>query len=932
MKLPHPIVFALAFGMALSSQAQFTPGNLAVLRIGNGSQVLTNTGNSIFIDEYGTNGVCVHSTTIPDSGTSALILSGKASTEGGLSRSVDKSRLLLAAYNTNHGVVTKALSDLKATAVPRAIGVVSIDRSVTILKSMTNLFSGTNPRSVVSNDGETGFWLGGGDDGILFVGGDSPSPVTVESDLDNTRFLSIASGNLFFSTQSKTPGIYTLSSVPGALSPVGLTEKAAYTNLLVSTGSNGEPSGFAFNPTMTTLYVADERTDSNGGVQKWTTDGTTWKMDYTLSVGSGVGAFRIAVDFDQTYPVIFVTTSESTTSNRLVRIIDTGAFATPAVLAKSGWQQSFRGIDFAPDARPDITSQPESQSALTGGDVVFQVAAVSAFPLGYQWQKDAVDISDATNATLSLHAVSSLSQGEYRVIISNTYATVISSNATLTVQTLTGVPTITVPPASQTNYVGGSVTFTVTAGGDAPLAYQWRYNGVDIAGATNVNLTLEDLTFADEGNYTVHVSNGLGSTDSSKAYLAVLPLPPTVTSQPISQTAAVGSTVTFSVVAGGTGPFTYQWNFDGANLADGDSISGATSDVLMVQNLTHASAGSYSVTITGDGGVTNSLTAVLTVIPAPSYVNYSSNGMVYSQNFNGLPNPGTTSVNSDNPVTINSIVYSLGDPFDFGFPVASSGDGGLGLSNTLSGWYGWAESGCKFGAHPGDQTTGGVISFGATNSSATNRALGLLATSSTGATAFGVKFINGTAQTLTQMNLSFTGELWRQQTAAKTIMVGYYIDSTGTNAFVTNSTLLSTLNVSFAVGTAAVAGKTGPLASEQQSLKGQAIEWTPGAALWIVWRMPSSTGSSQGLGIDDFTFSATGSQSSSSIVLSVKKVGTNVVLSWPGASASVGTLQSASSLSGATVWSDAGMSPTNSNGTNTVTLNPSETTRFYRIK
>ena len=73
----------------------------------------------------------------------------------------------------------------------------------------------------------------------------------------------------------------------------------------------------------------------------------------------------------------------------------------------------------------------------------------------------------------------------------------------------------------------------------------------------------------------------------------------------------------------------------------------------------------------------------------------------------------------------------------------------------------------KFGATDGDQTTGGQISFGLPGSS--NRALGLLATSSTGGTAFGVRFINGTGITLTRMNLQFTGEVWRQSNLPKTL-------------------------------------------------------------------------------------------------------------------------------------------------------------------
>ncbi|HPC61143.1 MAG TPA: hypothetical protein PKX23_10820, partial [Verrucomicrobiota bacterium] len=66
--------------------AGFTPGNLAVLRVGDGSQTLANTGNTVFIDEYSPMGTLVGSIQIPDSGPNALVLNGTATAEGFLAR------------------------------------------------------------------------------------------------------------------------------------------------------------------------------------------------------------------------------------------------------------------------------------------------------------------------------------------------------------------------------------------------------------------------------------------------------------------------------------------------------------------------------------------------------------------------------------------------------------------------------------------------------------------------------------------------------------------------------------------------------------------------------------------------------------------------------------------------------------------------------
>jgi hypothetical protein len=251
-------------------------------------------------------------------------------------------------------------------------------------------------------------------------------------------------------------------------------------------------------------------------------------------------------------------------------------------------------------------------------------------------------------------------------------------------------------------------------------------------------------------------------------------------------------------------------------------------------------------------------------MPPPSFIPYATAGAVYTQNFDSLPNPGAVSVNTANPVTINGITYSLANPFDFLSPVLANGNvGGLGLP-ALAGWYGLADPiasiGARFGATDGDQTTGGVLSFGLPNSS--NRAVGLLATSTTGYTAFGAKFINQTPNPLNSLTLQFAGEVWRQSDKPKTLRFYYFIDPTATAAFSTNYTaFLPALNVSFPtvpadVGGVAVDG-TAPLNQTSLGVTNQVItNWPPGAALWLVWEMTDATSKAQGLAIDNISFSA----------------------------------------------------------------------------
>jgi len=322
-----------------------------------------------------------------------------------------------------------------------------------------------------------------------------------------------------------------------------------------------------------------------------------------------------------------------------------------------------------------------------------------------------------------------------------------------------------------------------------------------------------------------------------------------------------------------------------------------------------------------------------TATPPPSFIDYASAGSVYFQNFDALPDPGAASVNSDNTVTIDGITYSLANPFDFAYPAVTSGSsGGLGLT-ALAGWYGKSVLETRFGASDGDQTAGGQNSFGAANSS--NRALGLLATSTTGGTAFGVRFINDTGITLNRMNLQFTGEIWRQSNVPKTLQFYYFIDVSGTPAFPSSSTaFLPALNVTFPtvvtdVNGVAVDG-TAALNQTNLSVLDQTItNWPPGAALWLVWQMTDSTGKAQGLGVDNLSFSASVPLP---VPLTAQVAGTNLFLNWPGVAGQIYQLEFKANLTDP-VWTPLGSPVTGTGATLTLTNNSSSSPRrFFHLR
>jgi hypothetical protein len=191
-------------------------------------------------------------------------------------------------------------------------------------------------------------------------------------------------------------------------------------------------------------------------------------------------------------------------------------------------------------------------------------------------------------------------------------------------------PTITSQPAAVTANAGSTVMFSVTASGTAPLSYSWFKNGTtrlsdggNISGSATPTLTLANVTASDGGDYTVVVSNQAGTVTSSPARLTVITAtPPSIASQPQSQTINAGQSASFSVTATGTAPLSYAWMKDGTQLSDGGNITGSRTSTLTVANVGAANAGNYAVIVSNQAGSVASSPATLTVIttPPPSIV------------------------------------------------------------------------------------------------------------------------------------------------------------------------------------------------------------------------------------------------------------------------------------------------------------------------
>jgi hypothetical protein len=295
---------ALALGTNAVA-ASFGAGNIVIVRVGNGSQLLTNTGNSVFLDEYTTNAIWaavdsgilnpVQTIMMPTNWFGAhapLIMSGAATGQGALGRSVDGRYLALAGYGATLGQFTnKALSSTTTTGefnqVARVVGLVDGNGHIYTRITQTDANAdGNEPRSAVTLDG-TNVWLtgeGAVTGGRYLLGGRTSMTSTQVQALNkfNSRSFGIYSNTLYYAA-NHVMGNPTNTSVSvnpfGGRLPTSFVESnylflaGVYSCTITSSPSLGSPFGFVmFNlanqnaggSLPDTLYVADSVTNAPG--------------------------------------------------------------------------------------------------------------------------------------------------------------------------------------------------------------------------------------------------------------------------------------------------------------------------------------------------------------------------------------------------------------------------------------------------------------------------------------------------------------------------------------------------------------------------------------------------------------------------------------------------------------------------------------------
>ena len=128
---------------------------------------------------------------------------------------------------------------------------------------------------------------------------------------------------------------------------------------------------------------------------------------------------------------------------------------------------------------PYITEQPQSATVAEGELVTFRVNSLGTTPFQYQWQKDGIDIPNATGQSHSFNASPS-DGGNYRVVVSNSAGSATSNSATLTVISNVRPTALITSPADSSLYTAGTDIMFSGKGSDPedgdlpPDAFHWQ--------------------------------------------------------------------------------------------------------------------------------------------------------------------------------------------------------------------------------------------------------------------------------------------------------------------------------------------------------------------------------------------------------------------------------------------------------------------------
>lgn len=348
------ILFCLVT-LVTTAQVPFTPGNLVVCRIGDGSTALSSNAHPVFLDEYTPTGALVQSIAlpvVPSGANNPLVLPDDDFQLGTLTLSADGRYLALNGYNAAVGTTTGVLQD--ATITQRTNALIDYNAVINTATSLTNT-GGTSPYCLVTSNG-TDMWGGYATGGLRYSQSGNTNSTQISS-TNNFRRVIIRNGQLFASISS------------GGVVKVGAglpTSGSASLTVLTGTTALGAKSEFVFadmDPTISGDDVMYLVSPGTAALRKYSLIGTTWTSNGTIGLDSDdYGSITAVINgTNATLYIVRKVSNFGTNPNgggEIVTLTDNVGYSTlnnsftgtPTVIVPdiAGSNKAFRGIAMVP--------------------------------------------------------------------------------------------------------------------------------------------------------------------------------------------------------------------------------------------------------------------------------------------------------------------------------------------------------------------------------------------------------------------------------------------------------------------------------------------------------------------------------------------------------------------------------------------------------
>ena len=655
----------------------FTPGDLVIYRVGDGSAALGSTGTAVFLDEYTPAGVFVQSVPMPTSASPRLVASGTATTEGFLTLSEDGRFLVVPGYDGALGATVTS-----STTVPRVIGTVNGNGAIDLTTSYVDASSAGNIRSAASVDG-TRFWTSGSTQGPRTIAHGATTATVVSTTNTNTRQINIFADQLYIGSGASTIRLGTVG--------VGLPTTAGQT----TTTLPGFPATVTVNSFffahlgtgvgLDTVYVADE---GGNQISKWTLSGATWTQSGSVPLTTARGLTGVV---NGTSVTLYATSGG--TGTPVVTFTDSTGFGglmsgnVTTLIGTAGTNKAFRGIALAPSG--GVITVPTTPTGLTATPGNAHVALAWTAVTGatsYNVKRgnttggpyttiaspttNSYDDTTAVNGTLYFYVVSAVnSAGESGnstevsampvapstspsgTGTANPNSVQAGRSTTLTVNVTPGSnPTSTgIGVRADLTAIGGSNSQAFTDNGGNSFSFLATVSGNTTGGAKTLPVTITD-------------AQGRSGPASISLTVTVTSEPPTGTASTNPSSVLPGASTTITVVVTpGTNPASSGITVTGDLSAIGGSATQSFTDggnntfsfTAIVSNIATVGGKSLPITTADAQGRHSTTTASLVILPTTAirisqvYGGGGNSGSTYTNDFIELYNSGATPVSLD---------------------------------------------------------------------------------------------------------------------------------------------------------------------------------------------------------------------------------------------------------------------------------------------